>query len=78
MKPFMIVAQCHTGDADGPNNMDLLVTAAGVTQARALWRQHFDGWDMPDTIDMYSLPTGWPNVEGVLAWADLPMIRMPA
>lgn len=38
---WLVVYLDHDGDADGPNNYDLLVIATSDDQAVELWRKHF-------------------------------------
>lgn len=69
---FFIQAQAFTGDADGPNNMDLFVHGKTVSEAIVAWKKHFEDWDMPDDkVRCYHLRTAVRGPNGVLPWEQM-------
>lgn len=55
----------------GENSMDLFVHAVGGVGAFMLWRHHYDGWSMPETVKVYDLGaiSGKPSI---VEWDRIP------
>ena len=74
MNLYFVQAEYPTS-GDGGINMDLFVWAATPENAILHWRAHFVGWDNPNTVKVWTVPTGASSV-GAVEWIDMYMVEV--
>lgn len=79
MKLYYIRAEAHTGDADGPANMDLFVHADAPSNAVKLWGQHYAEWGQPDDDKVLVYDVSQLAIcESVMDWDHIPCTQHKA
>jgi hypothetical protein len=65
MKLFFCAERCPEDDAD----CSIFVWAANEQDAARHWKNYYTGWDLPDAVYVYTVPTR--GMVGAVPWGVL-------
>ena len=59
----------------GEANLDLLLYARDFLDAVRQWKKHYNGWDWPEKVKIFTMP-GQRDAVGVIDWTTLHHIEI--